>query len=206
MTKRFGILITAVLAFAIAPAVALAGDGDDVTDKKAERTAKLQTKVDSFVECLNATLEPDLKRIDVEVIRNARQVAHRGRHGIRFRGFRGHRDQANRIARFVVRHGELDRTEQAVRDAVKACRDEQRGALVTERQADIEALATCLVGKKHNVVAVDISERPRLVSKRGFLRRSARVMLRTADISLRDANVRADARACIQEVRSAEAT
>ena len=37
MSKRFGILITVMLAFAVAPAVAFAGDSTDDAAKKAER-------------------------------------------------------------------------------------------------------------------------------------------------------------------------
>ncbi len=202
MTKRFGILITAVLAFAIAPAVALAGQSDEAAAKKADRIAALQAKVDDFVECLagdphGIAIDPP---ISVEAIKNAHTVAHRGRHGIRHR-FRRHRDQANRTARFVVRHGELDRSDPDTRTAVKACRDALRTDLATERQEDVDALATCL-NKNHVVTAVQLSERPRLASKRGFLRRAAFVMLRQSDSSLRDAGVRADARACIKEVRN----
>ena len=40
MSKRFGILITVLLAFAVAPAVAFAGDRTDDAAKKAERLLK----------------------------------------------------------------------------------------------------------------------------------------------------------------------
>ena len=207
MSTRFGILITVTLAFVIAPAVALAGEGAEAGEK-AERLARKQAQVDSFVACLNGK-GLDVAAIDVEAVLSERALAHRGRggpgklrHG--FRAFRA--DTANRVARFVIRAADLDRSDDAVRAALKACRDEARETLAAERQTHVAALAACLTGKGYAVEALDLSERPRLASKRHYLGRAARVMLRTADISLRDAVVRADRRACVQEVKEAAAT
>ena len=207
MSKRFGILITVLLAFAVAPAVAFAGDSTDDAAKKAERLAEKQAKVDAFVECLNGE-GLNVAAIDVEAVTSERALAHRGRGFGKFhRGWRWFRgDSVDRLARFVVRATELDRSDQAVRDAVKVCRDETRAALAAERQSDVDALATCLVGKGHDVETVDLSERPRMASKRHYLHRAARVMLRTAEVSLRDAGVRADKRACVTEVKEAAIT
>ena len=205
MSKRFGFLITVMLAFAVAPAVAFAGESSDDSAKKAERLAAKQAQVDSFVACLNGH-GLGVQTIDVEAVLGERKLAHRGRGGFGkfhrgWRWFRG--DSVNRVARFVVRAAELDRSDEAVRDAVQACRDEARAALAVERQGDVDALAACLDGKGHDVETIDLAERPRLASKRHYLGRAARVMLRTAEISLRDADVRADKRACVQEVKEA---
>ena len=202
MSKRLGVLITAVLAFAIVPAVALAGSDSDAADKKAERLAAKQAKVDTFVECLNAE-GLEVPAIDVEAVMSERSLAHRGRgrHGLRW--FRG--DGANRLARFVVRAAELDSSDEAVRTALRTCRDAQRDALAAERQGDVDAVAACLVDKGHAVETVNLAETPRLASKRNYLGRAARVMLRRAEITPRDAEVRSDARACLQEVKETAA-
>ena len=206
MSKRLGVLIVAVFAFAVFPAVAVAG-GEDATNKRAEKLAKMQEHVDSFVACLNdgkgLPLVPD---IDVDAVLSERKLAHRGRGGFGHRGFGRRGGKLNRVARFVVRAAELDRTDQAVRDAVKACRDAARESLATERQPDVKALADCLVREGQAVDELILADRPRLASKRGFLRRSARMMLRTAEISPRDADVRADVRTCVKEVRGGATT
>ena len=134
MSKRFGILITVLLAFVVAPAVAFAGDSTDDVAKKAERLAEKQTKVDAFVECLNGE-GLNVAAVDVEAVKSERALAHRGRGFGKFhRGWRWFRgDSANRVARFVVRAGGLDRSDQAVRDALKSCRHEARAALAAER-------------------------------------------------------------------------
>ena len=200
MSKRLGVLITVVVAFAIVPAVAFGATDGDAEDKKAERLAEKQAKVDSFVTCLSGE-GLEVPAIDVEAVMSERSLSHRGFGRHRSRWFRG--DSVNRLARFVVRAAELDRADENVRAAVKTCREAARSALAAERQGDIDALTACLVGKGHAVDGVELSERPRLASKRGFLGRSARLMLRAADISPRDADVRADARACVSEVKEA---
>jgi hypothetical protein len=203
MNKRFGVLVAAVFAFAVFPAVAMAGESDPESDKRAERIAAKQTQVDSFVACLNATLDPDVPAIDVEAILSERSLTHRGWRGFGHRGLGGRGDEVNRVARFVVRAGELDRTDQNVRDAVKSCRDAARETLAATRQADVQTLADCLVREGQAVEVLALADRPRIASKRGYLRRSARVMLRSADISLRDADVRGDMRTCVKEVKAA---
>ena len=203
MSKRFGVLFTAVLAFAIVPAVASAADSEDAAAKKAARLAEKQAQVESFVSCVNGK-GVDVPAIDVAAVVGERALAHRGRGRLgHARGFGRHGDEANRIARFVVRAGDLDRANEGVREAVTACRDELRAALTEARQDDVDDVATCLVGKGRAVETVDLAEKPRLASKRNYLGRSARVMLRAADLSLDDATVRADARACAKEVKEA---
>ena len=203
MSKRLGVLITAIFAFAVFPAVALAGESDGDSDKRAKRIAAMQTQVDSFLGCLGRN-GLDASEISVASVLNDRKVAQRGRGGFGNRGRLGRRGgEANRVARFVMRHGKLERTE-AVRDAVKACRDELRGTLIESRQRSVDAVAACLVDKGHkDVTALNLADKPRLGSRRNYLGRSTRIMLRKAEISPRDSDVRADARACIQEVRGA---
>lgn len=118
MSKHLGVLITVALAFAIVPAAALGGTGSDVNTKKAERLAKKQAAVDSFVACLNAE-GLEVPAIDVEAVMGERSLAHRGRGRLGLRWFRG--DSVSRLARFVVRAAELDRSDQVVRAAVTTC-------------------------------------------------------------------------------------
>ncbi len=206
MRKRFGILAVVALAFAVAPTVALAGDSDSDKESTADRVAKRQANVDSFVACLRDA-NVDVPDLDVAAIANGRSIAHRGRGARGWHGWRRGGDMANRVARFVVRSAELDRSDEAVKAAVNSCRDALRTSLAEGRQGDVDAVAACLADAGHGVQTVDLSERTRLASKRAYLRGAARVMVRAAGLQWReDAGVRSDAHTCIKTVKEAATT
>lgn len=204
MTFSLKVLALAAVAFVVLPAVASAGDGDRES-KAADRQAKLQAEVDSFVACMNGQDGvAEIAAVEVSALRSSRTVAHRGR-GLGLRpgrpGFG--RGAVSKAARIVVHEAGLDRRDEAVRTALRTCRQEQRGQAAAALQAQVDELAACLVGKGYaGVEAIDVSERPRL-ALRGRLGRVARIMAREAGLDRSDEAVRDALKDCRRSVRAA---
>lgn len=203
MTFQLRVAALVVLAFAVFPAVALAGED---TSKSEERLANLQADVNEFVKCLNGQ-SLDVASIDVSAVKGQRTLAHRGRGFGRwgFRGF-GRGGSSGKAARLVVREAGLDRTDEAVRDAVRACKEAELEARAAERQSQVDALASCLEGKEYEgVKSLDVAERPWLAARRGFLGRATRMIARNAGLDWTDETVRADLKDCRDAAKAAAA-
>ena len=172
--------------------------------KAGERLAGLQAKVDQFVTCLNGQ-GLEVEGIDVSALREQRTLAHRGGRGGHW-GYRGlrRRGSTGKVARLAVRASSLDRTDEAVRDAVQVCRQAELDSRAADRQNQVNELVSCLEGKGYaDVENLDVTDRPRLAARRGFLGRVMRMIAKDAGLDRTDATVRADLRSCRDDAKAA---